>query len=95
MITPLYPTDQVILEMVAAMKQWKVFVMKYVLLFVLSIVQTVELVSYFVRYLSEVWFWLTVVKEKLMIGFFFRAYLYALDFHDVDWKNMDDGRGMN
>ena len=58
MITPLYATDQVILELVAAVKQWKVFVMKYVLLFVLSIVQTVELVSYFVWAKSGFGSWL-------------------------------------
>ena len=93
MITPLYPTDQVILELVAAMKQWEVFVMKYVLLFVLSIVQTVELVSFFVRYLSLVW--VNACRLKINDRFLFRAYLNASDFHDVDWKNMDDGRGMD
>ena len=25
----------------------------------------------------------------------FRAYLKASSFHDVDWKKMDDGRGMD
>ena len=34
-------------------------------------------------------------KVKINDGFLFRAYLNASDFHDVDWKNMDDGRGMD
>ena len=49
MITPLYVSDQVILELVAAMNQWKVFVVKYAFLFVLSIVQTLQLVNYFAK----------------------------------------------
>ena len=34
-------------------------------------------------------------KVKINDGFLFRAYLNASDFHDVDWKNMHDGRGMD
>ena len=34
-------------------------------------------------------------KVKINDGFLFRAYLNASDFHDVDWKNMDYGRGMD
>ena len=34
-------------------------------------------------------------KVKINDRFLFRAYLNASDFHDVDWKNMDDGRGMD
>ena len=34
-------------------------------------------------------------KVKINDGFLFRAYLNASDFHDVDWKNMDGGRGMD
>ena len=80
--------------MVATIKQWKVVVMKYRILFVLSIVQTLQLVNYFVRIERS----LVVVKGcevKINDKFLFRAYLNASDFHDVDWKNMDDGRGMD
>ena len=74
----------------ATIKQWKVVVMKCIFLLVLSIVLILQLV-YFLRYERS----LVVVngfKLKINDGFLFRAYFNASDFHDVDWKNIKDGR---
>ena len=93
MITPLYPTDQVILELVAAMKQsFRYEVRASVCSKHCPNSRTRQL---FFPISERSLVLVNGCKVKMSDRFLFRAYLNASDFHDVDCKNIDDERGMD